>query len=350
MPKVSVIIPVYNVEKYLRKCLDSVVNQTLTDIEIICVDDGSTDNSLAMLKEYADKDNRIKIIDKENGGLSSARNAGMDVMNGEYCYFIDSDDWINLDTIEKLIKIMAENDVDVVVHGAQNIAEDKDCEEFANKTQEWFKNREKPNGVYDVPIDVNARVMAVAWNKLYKTEIINKYHCRFKEGVIHEDELFVWTYMVHCNKYYYLNEKLYYYLRRADSIIGKKNDSIKMLDIVKIQNDIYRTVEKYKNINDYQEYLTRNYIKVVKGIFYDLPKKYKKDALTMINGYFEEINHDKRIKKLYQNCKYFSFIYSKTFKQFIASIFSVKNDIDKKYKIITILGIKIKIKRENNGK
>ena len=95
--KVSVIIPVYNVEKYLCKCLDSVVNQTLRDIEIICVDDGSTDSSWEILKEYAQRDDRIKLIHKENGGLSSARNVAMQVAKGDYIGFIDSDDWIDLD-------------------------------------------------------------------------------------------------------------------------------------------------------------------------------------------------------------------------------------------------------------
>lgn len=102
MSKVTIIIPVYNVEKYLEKCLNSVICQTLKDIEIICVNDGSTDNSQQILKEYAQKDERIKIVDKKNGGLSSARNAGLDAATGEYCYFLDSDDWIELNTLEKL--------------------------------------------------------------------------------------------------------------------------------------------------------------------------------------------------------------------------------------------------------
>ena len=98
--KVSVIVPVYNCEKYLKKCLDSLVNQTLKDIEIICVNDGSTDNSGRILEEYTDS--RIKIITKENGGLSSARNAGIAVAKGEYLGFVDSDDWVDLDFYEKL--------------------------------------------------------------------------------------------------------------------------------------------------------------------------------------------------------------------------------------------------------
>ena len=97
MPKVSIILPVYNVEKYLSQCLDSIVNQTLKDFECICINDGSPDNSLAILKEYASKDSRIKIINQENKGQSSARNVGMNFSKGKYIAFIDSDDWISTD-------------------------------------------------------------------------------------------------------------------------------------------------------------------------------------------------------------------------------------------------------------
>lgn len=103
MPKLSVIVPVYNVEKYLKECINSIINQTLKDIEIICVNDGSTDNSLKILEELSQLDNRIKIINKENGGLASARNAGMKVASGEYYTFIDSDDFIDTNAYETVI-------------------------------------------------------------------------------------------------------------------------------------------------------------------------------------------------------------------------------------------------------
>ena len=113
--KVSVIVPVYNVEKYLKDCLDSVVNQTLEDIEIICVNDGSTDNSLAILEEYAEKDSRIKIITQENKGLGGARNTGLYHANGEYISFIDSDDWIELNTFEELYNMSKNLDLDMLM-------------------------------------------------------------------------------------------------------------------------------------------------------------------------------------------------------------------------------------------
>ena len=109
-PKVSVIIPVYNTEKYLRECLDSVINQTLKEIEIICVDDGSTDSSLEILKEYANKDNRFTIITQQNLHAGVARNAGLAVAKGEYVSFLDSDDWFELKILEETTKILKETD------------------------------------------------------------------------------------------------------------------------------------------------------------------------------------------------------------------------------------------------
>ena len=256
MPKVSVIIPVYNVEPYLRQCLDSVVNQTLKDIEIICINDGSTDGSGKILEEYAAKDSRVKIINKENGGLSSARNTGLDNISSEYCYFVDSDDWIELNTLEKLVNIITSNDVDCVVHSATNIPEDDSCIEMATRIQRWLDRKNKNSGMYIVPLEINKEITSVAWNKLYKTDIINKFHCRFPEGLVNEDEYFLWEYMIHCKKYYYLQDKLYCYLRRANSITGKIYSTPAATDILKIEKLIYELVEKYADIEKYKNYLT----------------------------------------------------------------------------------------------
>ena len=114
MAKVSIIIPVYNTEKFLKRCLDSIINQTFKDIEIVCVNDGSKDNSLNILKEYHQKDNRILIINQENSGVSAARNAGVIKSSGEYIMFVDSDDWIELDTVESVYYIIEKSNVDVV--------------------------------------------------------------------------------------------------------------------------------------------------------------------------------------------------------------------------------------------
>ena len=127
-PKISVIIPVYNVEDYLEECLDSIINQTFKDLEIICINDGSQDNSLNILEEYAEKDNRIKIITTKNQGLSAARNRGLENITGDYVYFIDSDDYLELTAFEELYAVSEEKSLDLIHFKFDNCS----CVKFAN--------------------------------------------------------------------------------------------------------------------------------------------------------------------------------------------------------------------------
>ena len=136
-PHVSILIPIYNVEKYLPRCLDSLLNQTLTDIEIICVNDGSIDNSLKLLKQYQAQDNRIIIVDKKNGGLPSARNAGLDRARGEYVGFVDSDDYVEPSMFETLYKTAKKENSEVVICGAQIFPE-------TPRASDWLYHRLSP--------------------------------------------------------------------------------------------------------------------------------------------------------------------------------------------------------------
>lgn len=147
MYKVSIIIPIYNVEQYLAQCLDSVINQTYKNIEIICVNDCSLDNSFRILDEYSKNDKRIKIINRENnGGLSAARNTGLDNASGKYIYFLDSDDWIDLDYIEKMLNAAIKNDVEVVLN--TNIIEHK-----LNQIEQQFAEHNTQNFIKDTFLD-----------------------------------------------------------------------------------------------------------------------------------------------------------------------------------------------------
>ena len=121
MPKISVIIPVYNVERFLKKCLESVINQTLSDLEIICINDGSTDKSLSILNSFAQKDNRIIVINQDNQGQSCARNAGLSIATGKYIGFVDSDDWIDLDFYEKLYNTAKKYNADIAAAGIKRL-------------------------------------------------------------------------------------------------------------------------------------------------------------------------------------------------------------------------------------
>ena len=178
-PKVSVIIPVYNVEKYLRECLDSVVNQTLKDIEIICVDDGSTDNSLEILNEYAQKDNRIQIFTQENQGAGAARNKGLEIAKGEYLYFLDSDDYIDYHCLESLYKSAFENNADIAMCKHKFLKDNIITDNVGS-----VKLSEKGNmclSYKDYPETILQLAVPNLFIKIFKSEFINKYNIRFQE-------------------------------------------------------------------------------------------------------------------------------------------------------------------------
>lgn len=181
MIKVSIIVPVYNVEKYLEKCLDSLLNQTLKDIEIICINDGSSDNSLLILENYSRKDNRIKIIDKENEGQAIARNIGLKMATGDYIGFVDSDDWVDLDYFEKLYDTAEKYDCDIACAGF------KRCRKNRNSIKKKYTKEL-------VFITANDKVRAdnlpndnYVWNKLYKRDAWVNNNFEFQKGRYFED-------------------------------------------------------------------------------------------------------------------------------------------------------------------
>ena len=175
---VSVIIPIYNVEKYLKKCIESVINQTFSDLEIILVNDGSTDNCKEICEDYKSKDNRIKFIHKSNGGLSSARNAGIQVATGDYYTFIDSDDYIMSDMIEQLVYMAQLTDADISLCCKTN--QENGFEEGINKKIEIFTKEEALKCIL-----TEKKILTSAWGKLYKRKLFNE--VRYPDGKIYED-------------------------------------------------------------------------------------------------------------------------------------------------------------------
>lgn len=195
MVQVSVIIPIYNVEKYIEECLRSVLNQTLKDIEIICVNDGTLDNSMKIVEKYAQQDDRIVILHKENGGLSSARNAGLKVAKGEYIYFLDSDDYILENALECLYSEMSENNLDSVFFDADSFYE---SEELEQKHTTYKKSYHRPEIYGDVvtgaqlveKMAANDHFKPSACLQMNRTSLLKENNILFKEGIIHEDNLF----------------------------------------------------------------------------------------------------------------------------------------------------------------
>lgn len=223
-PKVSVIIPVYNVENYLERCIDSVCGQNFSDTEIILVDDGSTDGSGKLCDVLAQKDSRIRVIHQENGGLSVARNTGLANASGQWISFIDSDDWIEKSFLENLIKEAEKNQCGIVGCNYRRVSE-KQQYDYTDKKYNLriFKNQEIMSNLID------NRIQQVVWNKLYKKTLLDD--TLFEKGKYHEDEF--WSYQVFAkvNKYVELDYIGYNYFQRADSIMGEQY-SLKRLHAV----------------------------------------------------------------------------------------------------------------------
>ena len=223
-PAVSVIVPIYKVESYLRECLDSVVNQTLNNIEIVCVDDGSPDNSAQIVMEYAQKYPNIKLIRKENGGLSSARNAGLDVASGEYVYFLDSDDYIEPDMLQNLLKQANKNNLDIVYFNTNLVFENDQIRQMNQNYVDYYTRR------HDYPRVCTGQSMFAQMRshreffpsvclQLFRRDLIERSHLRFYEGIIHEDNLFSFQCMILAERVGYNKNKYYHRRMHGDSIM-----------------------------------------------------------------------------------------------------------------------------------
>lgn len=233
--KVSVIIPIYNVEDYLEKCLESITNQTYKNLEIICVNDCSPDGSDKILKQYSKKDNRIKIINrKENGGLSAARNTGLNHITGEYVYFFDSDDWIDLDYIEKMVNIIEKTNADIAAN--TNIARETSS---SSKQMEGKKFNKNINSFLKGNIAVNNLPWSV-WSHIYKKDFIINNNLKFKEGCIQEDVLFQHMAKFNTDKIFAFYGPAYHYTVRAKSItLSRKSVIAPHIKIWKLIKDFY---------------------------------------------------------------------------------------------------------------
>lgn len=235
MVKVSVIVPVYNVEPYLDKCLNGLVNQTLKDIEIIVVNDGATDNSQQIIDRYAKQyDNVISLV-KQNGGLSDARNYGIPYATGEYIGFIDSDDFMEYDMFEVLYKKAKEDDSDIVECNLRHTYSDSEDIEIGKE-------------IYDKK-EMIMFGRSVVWNKIYKREWLINSKVLFPKGLIYEDVNFFVKLVPFINRYSYVEPAPIHYVQRGSSINNKS--SLKTLQILDILNDI---VEFYKKNGFYDEY------------------------------------------------------------------------------------------------
>lgn len=222
---VSVIVPVFNVDKYLGKCIESIINQSYRNLEIILINDGSTDKSLYICEMYKTRDDRIKVIDKKNGGLSSARNAGLDIMNGEYVIFVDSDDFINENMVKDLLQAAISENADIVQSGFQMIYDSGEIKKRYKYINNIINTKKSILEAYFVQQSINV----ILCNKIYKANLFE--NIRMVEGKNNEDYMIMPELLSNCNKFMNIDGIYYNYLQREDSIMGsmfteKKMDSI----------------------------------------------------------------------------------------------------------------------------
>lgn len=288
-PVISVIIPVYNVEPYLKESLDSVCNQTFKDIEIICVNDGSTDNSLQILEEYKKIDSRISIISKENGGLSSARNVGLRHAKGEYIYFLDSDDYLELNALKEVYELSVKNDLDMLIFKLQCF-NDKTKEKFTTPYFEMeFLNDLVGENVFNYK-DIGAAkifdIVVTMQSSFFRHDLISD--MRFPEGLIFEDTLFFPEALFRAQNVFFYNKYLCNYRIREDSITA--SDFKNFSDIIEIMNLIIDLTKKYDNFDEFKGILYSKKLIRIKYRFLEISDDYKKD-------FFDKIKKDFLSKK-----------------------------------------------------
>lgn len=294
MIKVSIIVPVYNAEGYIEKCLDSLIAQTLKEIEIIAIDDGSTDNTSKLLMKYKD---RIKIIHQKNKGVASARNRGLKEAKGEYIAFVDSDDWVNEDMLKKLYQKAKSQNFDCVMCNFSYVDDEKI----------WDGTIMPSNDIIDLSAKKKFLItmFPVIWNKIYKREKIVKF--KFKDGVWAEDVEYLYRILTNIDNIGVINDKLYYYYQRLKSESRLYDERI--YSYIHNFNGI---IDFYKKNNLYKEYkleLEYCYVRYIyatfvkRATYFENKKDYKKAVDTAIKNVKEAFPKYRKNKYFYKSPK-----------------------------------------------
>ncbi|MBW8348407.1 glycosyltransferase [Bacillus sp. IITD106] len=290
LPLVSVVVPIYKVEKYIHRCIESILEQTYSNLEIILVNDGSPDTCGQIIGEYAEKDHRIKVVHKKNGGLSDARNKGMEYVTGDFTLFVDSDDWIERNMIEGLIQISIDYRADVVQSAFYYAYEDHLL--FDNR---YYSQKDPPillnNKELMYELVRNEKVKNFAWGKLFKTALIKD--IPFKKGVLFEDVFWAHLVMHRVDTYVVTHAPKYYYFQRSESIVF--NYSLRNLDIIDGLKERHSFVEKYYHDLRNESFtvilstclIHYNLLKMNRGI--DQDGIYKKRIQSYIKAHFKEL-------------------------------------------------------------
>ena len=347
----SVIIPVYNVEKYLAQTLDSVINQTYKNLEIICVNDGSKDNSRNILEEYKNKDSRIIIVDQENQGLAAARNTGLKHFTGELVAFLDSDDWLELDFYEKLIERLALDNSDIAVGETHYVYSDRISQTDWVNDFTFYKTHkdilesieEKQNIIY----------ACACWNKIYRADLIKDNNLEFPYGLFIEDVPFTFAATILANKISLVKGAVLKYRRQDESILAKAKENRTSFDIFKIY-DVCENWLAHADLNDdvkeeYKNILENFEIFNINSWLGGTCPKYKQEFYKNMKNRIKNFNikNNKYINK--ETLKIFYLIKNNNYEAyekkctkikitFLEQLFSIRNEYVKK--VVRILGLR----------
>lgn len=237
-PLISLIVPIYNVAPYLRQCVDSLILQDYAHLEIILVDDGSPDDCGRICDEYAQRDERIKVIHKQNGGLSSARNAALDVMTGEWVMCVDSDDWVDKDFCSKALESASQHDADIVVFGYRDVYPDHTVIQTVSQDQEQsFTPEEALMELH------GGKILSFAWNKIYKASLFKD--IRYPEGMLYEDIGTTYKLFANAHSIYLSSACTYNYRKRGDSILGGGFGSREAIDWFDMDMERFAFIRTY---------------------------------------------------------------------------------------------------------
>lgn len=240
---ISIIVPIYNVEQYLNKCVDSIIHQSYSKLEIILVDDGSPDKCGEICNEYAAKDNRVKVVHKKNGGLSDARNAGIELAKGEWITFVDSDDYISVDYVETLYGLVAKNECKVGVACVQYVYDGNVPPIHQRAYQEYIFDKWK--GIEEMFYQELFDTMA--WCKIYHKSLFET-GIRYPYGIYYEDLPTTYLLFLHTDSIAFCNKKIYYYLQRKNSIERQTFNALKLESALEVLKKINKDSDKLKPV------------------------------------------------------------------------------------------------------
>ncbi len=300
MCNVSVIVPVYNGEKYLKECLESILNQTLNDIEIICVNDGSTDSTANILKKFSSKDNRIKILSIENHGQGFARNLALNEVSGEYIAFVDADDWIDSNSLELLFSKAKNDNLDLLFFQMINYIESsKNFVETDLYNHQCFEDNGITEGMVFNLNDVRDFLFEIPVgpvSKLYKKEFLESNRLKFPEGMFFEDNAFFYNVLFKCDRAGFLKKRLYFRRRHEYSVTQTFDES--KFDIVKATNFMLNVFINNNHYNSFKINLINHTFSMLLEWFQKSPLNLKQDFFTIIKNEFMGFN---KLKEDFEN-------------------------------------------------